>query len=162
MPKYSELFSDEKIVSLIDPSYKNILLLACSGCMNESLAFKYSLPIISYGDKETYPAVESECLRLTAFLVNKGFSVDTLYIPSGVKCIRNLDEEQLSMPNTLNPDVALVLACPDGLWGLSKQINDIPLIRISKWMGTIFYRYHDDGIERKIERGKVSAFTTAT
>ena len=162
MPKYSELLSDEEIIGMISPDSKRILLLACSGCINESLAFKHSLPIISYGDTERYPAIESECVRLTKLLIAKGFSVDTLYLPPGTKCIRNLDEEQFSLPSKINPDIILVLACPDGLWGLSKLIKDIPMIRISKWMGTIFYRYHDNGIERRVERGKISAFPTAT
>jgi len=162
MPKYSELLPDNEIVSMLGPQDKNVVLLACGGCINESLAFKYSMPIISYGDKETYPAIESECKRLTRLLTDNGVLVTTFYLPPGTKCIRDLDDKPFLIPEDVKPDIILVLSCPDGIWGLSRNIKGVPLIRISKWVEIMFYRYRDDGKLREIERGTISKFSIAT
>jgi len=164
MPKYSEVLSDEEILGMINPTYKKVLLLGCGGCMNESLAFKHNLQIISYGEEKSYPAIEVECQRLKSVLMNNGFLVDTIILPPGsnARCIRDLGSKPFTLPNRIQPDVILVLACPDGLWGISSRIIDVPLLRISKWGGTIFYRYSDDSKERKIEMGKISMFDATT
>lgn len=43
MPVYSEVLDDNTIINLVR-DYKNILLLGCGACMNESLAFKNDTP----------------------------------------------------------------------------------------------------------------------
>ena len=137
--------------------------------MNESLAFKHSLPIYSYGadadNNTTYPAIEAECIRLVSLLRDNGFFAETIILPAGsnARCIRNMGETQFSLKDGVKPDVVLVLACPDGFWGLSRVITpDVPLINISKWKGIIFYRYVDDEKRRIIERGKITPFVIET
>ena len=44
MAVYSKIYEDEKILEL-SSNYKNILLLGCGGCANESLAFTNHTPI---------------------------------------------------------------------------------------------------------------------
>lgn len=48
MAVYSEIISNDKILSLMPPSAHSILIVACGGCVNESLAFKNGCQIFDF------------------------------------------------------------------------------------------------------------------
>lgn len=162
MPIFSKVVSDNRICDMIDRGYKKVLLLACGGCMNESLAFANSLPLRLNEERAMFPPIEAECLRITNMLCGDGFTVDAIILPSGsnARCIRNLNEEQFALPDGLSPDIILVLSCPSGFRGLSTLIKDIPIYNITEQVGMLYYKYEDDGKERKIVSGKISKFST--
>ena len=45
MSVYSKTISDTELVNLVQPSWKRVLIFACAGCMNDSLAFDSGQPI---------------------------------------------------------------------------------------------------------------------
>lgn len=54
MPVYSEVLDDNTIINLVR-DYKNILLLGCGACMNESLALKNDTPIYINENNSSIP-----------------------------------------------------------------------------------------------------------
>ena len=157
MPQYSQILSDEIILNMVKPYYKKVLLLGCGGCMNESLAFLHSCPLVVHGKKDTFPALESELNRLVELLNNNGLSAKTLILPpeSNLNCIRNIHGERFSLPKALPIDVILVLSCPAGQGGLLRTLKNIPMINITKLTGELYYKFLDDGKKRIIVNGKV-------
>jgi len=134
--------------------------LGCGGCMNESLAFTHSTPLIFHGQNDIFPSIEAECNRISDMLFANGYAVETIVLPAGsnATCIRNLGERQFSLPDEVVPDVILVLSCPSGFWGLSSRIQKAPLESIVKQIGMIYYTYSDNGKERHIIDCKLSSF----
>lgn len=157
MPQYSEILSDENILNMVKPYYKKVLLLGCGGCMNESLAFLHSSPLVAHGSKDTFPALEFELNRLSKLLESNGLSTKTLIIPPGsnLNCIRNIHGTKFTLPKDFNIDVILVLSCPAGQGGISKTLKNIPLINITKLSGQLYYKFLDDGKKRIIVNGKI-------
>ena len=45
MPVYTELLSDDEIISIVPKNYHNLLIIGCGACTNESIAYKYGYPI---------------------------------------------------------------------------------------------------------------------
>lgn len=157
MPLYSQILSNDCILNMINPSYKRILLLGCGGCMNESLAFLHSCPIVIHNETDTFPAIETECNRLIELLHCHGFSAKKIIIPPGsnIKCIRNICEKKLSFPEKNSIDVILVLSCYAGYWGFSKVFENVPMFNITKTTGALYYKYFDNEKERIIIDGKI-------
>lgn len=161
MPLYSQILSDNYILKMMKPEYKKISLLGCGGCMNESLAFLHSTPIIIHNEEDTFPSIENECNRLVKMLTYHGFFADTIILPPGknVSCIRNVHNREFFLPENFSSDAILVLSCPSGYWGLSKYIKNIPMYNITKPSGALHYKYFDNGKERIIVYGKLCLFS---
>lgn len=161
MPIYSKTISDEEIMRLIKPDYKMVLILACAGCMNESISFDTGLPIIKTEcDHKSFPALESECSRISDYLSKHGIATNIRILPSGSNsgCIVNLDEPHYPIPADSTYDAVLVLSCPAGFFDISKIIDSLPIFIISRQIGMLNYRYFDDGCRRVITHGKISPF----
>lgn len=165
MPLYSRTFSDAEIVDLVRNKYQSVLLAACGGCMNESLAFDHYLPITAYThENKRHPAIEAECVRISRVLNDIGVSVDTLIFPAGSnsRCIINLCAPQHPiLPSDLQGaiyDAILMLSCPSGFTWISRQAYDIPVFNITRQKGMLSYTTNNDNGNINIVNGKISFF----
>ena len=162
MPIYSKIFSDAEIVDLVRNKYKSVLLAACGGCMNESLAFDLHLPITTYiNENKRHPAIYAECTRIAHMLNDIGIIADTLIFPGGSnsRCIINLCAPQYPIHNSDSQEVIydaiLMLSCTAGFTWISRQIRDIPVFIITRQKGMLSYTTDDDS---KIDSGKITPF----
>lgn len=165
MPLYSKIFSDAEIVDLVRNKYKSVLLAACGGCMNESLAFDLHLPITAYtNENKRHPAIQAECTRIAHMLNDIGVTTDTLVFPAGSnsRCIINLYAQQYSIftndSQEVIYDAILMLSCPAGFIWLSRQIHDIPVFNITRQKGMLSYITDNDNGNIYIVSGKISPF----
>lgn len=165
MPLYSKIISDSEIVDLVRNKYKSVLLAACGGCMNESLAFDQHLPIIAYtnGNKR-HPAIQAECARIAHMLNDIGIETNTLVFPAGSnsRCIINLCAPQYPIftddSQEVIYDAILMLSCPSGFIWISRQIHDIPVFNITRQKGMLSYTTDNDNGAMYIVSGKISSF----
>lgn len=61
MPVYSEVLNDDVLIQKVGKKHKDILLLGCGACMNESLAYKNDSQIFvndEYGNKIPYSNIK--------------------------------------------------------------------------------------------------------
>lgn len=162
MPVYSEVLSDCEIVDLIGKKYNNILIVGCGACMNESLSFKYNIPIFikdKMGNKIPY-AVTQEVIRISRMLSSKGYDARTEVFPEGSnsRCMINNTAPKHLLCLEPKPDAILALSCPSGVFGMEGVIKDIPIVRITKQKGYLAYTYkeNEDGSTiMMIENSKV-------
>lgn len=148
MPNYSTVFSDSKILQILKSQpVKNILVLGCDGCMNESLACTNHKPLLLHGEKEISVAVADECQRIVDLLEDHGYSaaMKVLTNSDNALCLRNAVLRKFSLSELHKPDIIFALCCPAGYWGLKQCLPDENIIRITKLVGTIAYSYIDDG-----------------
>jgi hypothetical protein len=159
MAVYSEVISNESILKSIPENVKNILIVACGGCMNESLAYKNDCPIFMHVNDEAIPyASFSEAHRIVEFLNIRGYSSNAKVIPCGtpVLCIYSEDYKFVFHEDFFQPDAILALCCDAGLQGL-KLIFSVPVISITKRRGLLFYTYQDLPNGNRITLKKKSA-----
>lgn len=151
MPNYSTVFSDSDLLQILKRyMLRQILVLGCDGCMNESLAYKNHKPLLLHGERETSVAVMDECQRIVDLLISYGYSVEMKVLTNSdnVLCLRNSTLKKFSLSSFQKPDVILALCCPAGYWGLKQCFPKEHIIRITKLEGTISYSYVDDGKKR--------------
>lgn len=78
MPIYSEVIDDKSILQILQDKYNKVLLIGCGACMNESLAYKYDMPITK--DSSSVPfATACELARLAKLLSENGFIAETKF-----------------------------------------------------------------------------------
>lgn len=146
MPVYSEVLDDNTIINLVR-DYKNILLLGCGACMNESLAFKNDTPIYINENNSSIPySIQKEIERIKNMLTLHGFKVKYKLLPenSNSRCMINYGKQIYSFLLEPFPDVLLVLSCPAGIFGIKQCIKNIPIIKATKQTGFLAYGYTDD------------------
>lgn len=163
MAVYSETISDEAILSKIDKESNNILVIGCGGCMNESLAYKNSIPIYKYKDSEKCipHATSVEVNRIYELLVNNGYNASKYVINEGIPvlCIYSEEYELNLFEGNNIPDQVLLVSCSAGLYGLSKKIGSIiKTSSITKQLGQISYSYKDQNNERVILHNESKVF----
>ena len=159
MAVYSEIISDEMILSSIPTKSKNILIVACGGCMNESLAFKNNSPIFVTENDELVPyASKSEAERIMRFLSDHGFSVRAKTIRDGmpVLCIYSEEYQFEFCEKSFVPDAVLALCCEAGILGLGIRFV-VPVIPITQQLGYLAYTYKDSAGKRNIIRERSKA-----
>ncbi len=147
MPIYSETLSDKSIVDLLGSNYKNILIIGCGACMNESLAYKNNTPIFiknDLGEMISY-SVYLELLRLTDMLSRENYTTrfELFSENSNSRCMINYGKPLHKVSVEFNPDIVLVLSCPSGLFGIKKVSENVPIIKITKQCGFLAYGYED-------------------
>ncbi|GHV93296.1 hypothetical protein AGMMS50268_37990 [Spirochaetia bacterium] len=163
MAVYSEVLTNEEILSSIPKTCKNILIVACGGCMNESLAYKNNVPIFKQDENNSMIPFASkvEADRISTFLLHNGFDVRIKMIADGmpVLCIYSAKNEIAFFERSFRPDVILALSCKAGMFGLENNF-DIPILPLTKQLGFIAYAFDDIGGERIIvnEQSKVIMF----
>jgi hypothetical protein len=156
MPVYSIVIDDEKILKLVKEKYKKVLLLGCGECMNESLAFYHDTPIKSQDENgNNYPnSIMQELKRLQQLLLQNGYNVQYKLIQRDGKspCMRD-NQYDFILPQPL-PDVILIMACPGGQFGVREIIKDIPIIGISKTVGSLGYVYRYESGKKIMDKDK--------
>ncbi|MDR3299305.1 MAG: hypothetical protein LBU43_04720 [Candidatus Accumulibacter sp.] len=87
---YSKIISDQNIVDCIQMTFANILIVACGGCVNESLAYDNNMPIL-VGDSQYASKLDAE--RISKLLSANGHSVQVKVIEGDmpVLCIHEKD-----------------------------------------------------------------------
>lgn len=165
MPIYSRVISNAKIQEIVHHKFKKVLLLACGGCMNESLAYDYHLPIAIHDQgQDIYPAIQYECNRIISMFRYLGIVSDFRVLPSGSnsRCMINLNAPLYSPSVDLfekkQYDAVLVLSCPAGFIGISQQYIGIPIFIITDQKGMLRYTYDDNSRTVNIMAGDISYF----
>lgn len=164
MAVYSVIFQNEKILEL-SSGYKNVLLLGCGGCANESLAYLNHMPLyvaskgkdlgvaIETADAIPY-SVKNECERVKKLLETNGHFVVYFLIPlsQNTLCIRHGGEKFNFNPDSqFVPDVILTISCSAGAFGIYEDVGrSIPVYSIMQSCGQLAYYYEDLSNERKI------------
>lgn len=164
MAVYSIIFDNEKILE-ISSNYKNILLLGCGGCANESLAFFNHTPIYTIENEgnlenaieelKAIPySVKRECERIKELLELNGHSVISILVPlsQNTLCIRHNGAKFNINPNIeFVPDAILTISCSAGAFGVYEDVEKtIPVHSIMQSCGQLAYYYEDSNSERKI------------
>jgi hypothetical protein len=151
MPIYSETLNDYQILRMIGRKHKRILVIGCGACMNESLAFKYNIPL--YVDNlETPSATIIELKRIKKMLIDNGYQVEIKYYNSinGFYCMTNVSVTEYPLDRSCSPDVILVLSCNSGCEGLRDKLPTAKIIRITELIGGVTYGYKDVDCQRII------------
>ena len=161
MGKYSEVYSNERILDIVKGRYANVLIIGCGGCMNESLALKNGDWIFDK-EKNIGPAILKECIRLSNYLSNEGINNSYYIINSGqnMGCIRNEAGMKKGFCMTKDIDAILMMSCLDGIYGIKEQLKGyrIPIYRISSWKGMFYYSYKENSQYCSIVEGHVKLF----
>ncbi len=161
MGKYSEVCSYEQILNTVKGRYRNVLIIGCGGCMNESLALKNGDWIFDK-EKNVSPAIQKECIRLSEYLKNEGIKNSYYIINTGTNmgCIRNSDGMKKSLGVTKDTEAILMMSCLDGVYGINERLRDyhIPIYRISRWKGVFYYNYKETDRYSYIVEGHVKYF----
>lgn len=151
MPNYSTVFSDSKLLQILESqSLMYILVLGCDGCMNESLAYTNHKLLLSYGEKETRVAISDECQRIVDLLRTYGYSAEMRVLTNmdNALCIRDSALKSFSLSEFHKPDIIFALCCPAGYCGLKQCFPNEHIVRITELEGTISYSYIDDRKKR--------------
>lgn len=148
MPVYSEVLDDYILIQKISKKYRNILILGCGACMNESLAYTHNSPIFikdNYGNQIPYSTL-NELNRLTRMLNMNGYNArfELMTEKSNSLCMINYRDKIYEISTTKKLDAILVLSCPAGIFGIKKNIDSIPIIKATKQLGFLAYGYNDD------------------
>jgi hypothetical protein len=157
MPVYSEVLNDEEILKLIKDKYKNILVIGCGSCMNESLAYLHDSPIFVKGtDSKINPySVLIEIQRITNLLYKEGYHASYLALPShsNTLCQINCDEDIYPLSMDTNTEIILAVCCPAGVSGLKATANGVNIIKITRQKGVLAYRFTDapNGVRRMVK-----------
>lgn len=161
MPVYTELLSDDQIISIVPDNYHNLLIIGCGACTNESIAFKCGYPIFKLEEEEEiYPyATVMELKRIQNLLEKNGYNVSIKYYNDidGFFCMKNINNDNYTLEWKNVPDAILCMCCPGGISALKKTVGSIPLLGITKLMGTLSYVYEDREGTRVIIKEKSKA-----
>lgn len=144
MPVYSEVIDDAEIVKIVNTNeFKNVLIIGCSGCMNESLAIKNKVPlnIVKNGQRVSY-AISAELTRLSHLLKSCGCTVYCQCVPEGSNALCMIDRSrELYNYNECKASIEAVFAlcCPGGIIGLKFENTAIPVIPLTRTKGVLGY-----------------------
>ncbi len=160
MPTYSKIIPDEEIIRRVSGKSKNVYLIGCAGCMNESLAFDNGLPIwTAHGSNKRFPAIEAECIRITKLLKQNGIQATYKVIPGGESALCILSHDKEHYPLDIKPeyDAVLVLACPSGFQDICNN-TEVRTIILTEQIGSINYSFEEEEGTRRIIGGSKTAF----
>lgn len=160
MAIYSKTLCDEQILALIPEQSHHVLIVACGGCVNESLAYDHETPIVvlDVDGTEIPQASLIEAQRISKMLIYKGYETEIKLLNGDlpVLCIFSDEREEILPPNRL--DVILTLSCISGSIGL-RTLTNVPVFSITKQAGYLSYTYAKDKEGNKImikERSQIT------
>lgn len=168
MAVYSKIIDDHSIIKAINNHEKNILIIGCGGCINESLAYTNERPIFKAPEgkmltEEPYPyAVHVELIRLKALLEQEGFNAKCFEsyelrdegCDEGFLCIRKsgISFDLIGKFKEFKIDKILTVCCGAGTYGIKDDYGkNIPVYQITKPFGMIAYSYKDVDNARYID-----------
>lgn len=155
MPIYSEVIDDKSILQILQDKYNKVLLIGCGACMNESLAYKYDMPITK--DSPSVPfATACELTRLAKLLSENGFIAETKFYDDidGFFCMGDVSIDKYPVDNVASFDIILILSCGAGYLALCDKVPDSKIVKITKSLGSISYSYDDIDNKRYIVKGE--------
>jgi len=150
MAIFSIVIEDNMIFEITN-NFRNVLIVACGGCINESLAYTNKYPIFKTVNNKTKTyAVHLEAERIYKILVNKGHIVKVLE-SSEIKhfeflCIRNkiIKFDLYDYIGDFKPDIILNLSCGAGTFGIVKSHGEsVPIKQITESIGMLSYVYEE-------------------
>lgn len=164
MAVYSTTISDEQILERVRNSHAtSILLVACGGCANESLAYTKKISIFISPKEESLEesmlyghsipfATKTTAEQIAEMLRDEGYRINICIVPLGAEllCIQGKDDNLSKFSNTSAVDLVLALCCPAGVAGIKRQLKDIPVISLLRSQGQLFYVYKDNLHSREI------------
>lgn len=155
MPLYSEVINDEKIFQILQGKYQTVLLIGCGACMNESLAYKYDLPITINSTSVPFATV-NELIRLADLLNKNGYYAKIKFYNNlnGFFCMENISIDNYPVGNLDSFDIILILSCSAGYMALCDKFPYKKIVKITKPLGSIFYAYDDKNNQRKIVKSE--------
>lgn len=110
-----------------------------------NMGIKYRIPILN------------ELNRLTCMFNKKGYnaSFKVLTEESNLLCMINYGSKRCELFTNKRPDAILVLSCSAGIFGIKKEIGNIPIIKGTKQLGALSYGYYEDEYDtRKMVKEK--------
>ena len=158
MPIYSETIPENQIICLLSRKYSQVFIIGCGACMNESLAFKYNLPITkSIEESKILPyATSCELKKIELVLANHGFNVESKYFNdiNGFLCMAGQDSNDYPICWKQEPDIILTLCCSAGFNAIRERFPNYKVVKIAKQTAFISYSFSDKGGERVILKDK--------
>lgn len=155
MPLYSEVISDESILQILKDKYQTVLLIGCGACMNESLAYRYDLPITKNSTSVPFATV-NELIRLADLLNKNGYYAKIKFYNdlNGFFCMENISVDNYPVENLDSFDIILILSCSAGYMALCDKNPYNKIVKITKPLGSIFYAYEDKDDQRQIVKSE--------
>ena len=153
MAIFSEIISDQKILEAVPKNCKKILIFACGGCVNESIAYTNSTPILRDGVPF---ASKKEAERISNMLSQKGYDtqIKTLDGDMPVLCIYD-GLSSLMKEDYFVPDAIFALSCHSGVVGL-EMLQSKPVVPMTTQIGYIAYTYEDINNDRVMIKSKTA------
>lgn len=142
LPIYSRTISDSELLNTIPEGSERILIVACGGCMNESLAYDHHTPItqkLEDGNLVAY-SVRAEAERVANILNCNGFTTK-IVMPSHnmlVLCISGEENYIELFKLDYKPDCVLVLSCDAGVMAV-RRYTDSRVFNISRQCGFLSF-----------------------
>lgn len=160
MSVYSKTISDKELVNLVQPSWKRVLIFACAGCMNDSLAFDLGQPISEEKNQLSFPSLEIECRRIIDLLKTCGIVAERKILSASTnsRCIINLDEPPYPLLDNGKYDAVLALCCHAGYIGIKRFVGQTPAYAITYPIGVLNYLYSSNQGTKTIVSGNVVYF----
>jgi len=163
MAVYSVLKPETDILDMLkEYDVKDLIIIVCGGCANESLAYFRREPIFkstnnrrlcdSFADGDAIPfASVSAGEQIKTFLSSHGYNVKMVVIPAGDNslCIRE-KSTSLFCHGEGNYDLVLAMCCPAGIVGIRQEFNNIPVFPLMKPVGQLYYKYVDSDCSREM------------
>lgn len=138
MPIYMKLIETSRIIEMIK-MFSGILILACKGCPNESLAYSNGSLLT---ENEVPYTLNQEIERLSKILTKQGFNIETQIITESYLCLmsdEHCESLKYKMPNS---DAVLVLGCPAAVQGTKSIIGDSRRVILGmESIGPFYYAY---------------------
>jgi hypothetical protein len=144
MPVYSETLSDADILEIIRKGkYKNVLLIGCGSCMNESLAYKNRLPlnVVEGGQHKNY-ALSKELDRIQDLIKLLDCKAYCSCVPEGGNafCMIDSGRELFNFSeDETSHDAIFGLCCSSGIVGLKYKFKEIPVKLLTRTIGSLGY-----------------------
>ena len=156
MAIYSQTLTNQEILALIPQHTKHILIVACGGCVNESLAYDKDIAVLKFDESGNALPNASfvDAQRISAFLDQNEFQTEIKLLVGDmpVLCINPYECANI-MNAAIKPDIILTLSCQSGAIGL-QVFTDIPVIPITNQIGYLAYTYEDSNNERRIVKAR--------
>ena len=150
------MISNESILELVSKdNCRNILIIGCGGCMNESLAYDGDLYLYKKGIEGPYATI-NELNRIKQFLCNHHYSVEVKWFkaPNDILCTSNIDACKNEMDWNVQPDIILMLSCFSGLLAWKARFPEHNIMCITEAKGGLSYYYKDEDFTGKIVKEK--------
>ncbi len=142
MPIYSRTINDSELLNTIPEGSESVLIVACGGCMNESLAYDCHTPItqkLEDGNLVAYSA-RAEAERVANILISNGYTTKILMPSYNMLVLCISDEKSFLELFKLDykPDCVLVLSCDAGVMAVRRYI-DSRVLNITRQCGFLSF-----------------------